>query len=1250
MKTLSLTIKTVKQSKACITLLLTGLIATAVNQAKAQTLGFTQQDIIKKAGVYTDLDMDGLAVGGRQTTRIYYNGFGQTLQTVAEKASPLAMDIIQPYAYDNLGRQTTTYLPYVGTDGTGSYRPNALASEQAAFYGNGLSDKVADDSAPYSTVQVELSPLQRLLSSGAVGNGFQPGQHAAIQNYRSNNSSDGNIIIWGPTGSNLGNYTASTLTVTEVTDADNVKIATFTDIAGRTVLKRQYTATAGSYLDTYYVYNNAGMVSYVIPPKALALMVANANYSLSQAGVANIIFHYLYDMRGRLAQKYVPGMAGAITIIYDPMNRPVLVQNPVMATSYKWYYIKYDVKGHAISQGIYVDPNHYSATVMQTQVNSNTAFYETRNNVTGTGYYTNTAFPTTGITPLAYSYFDNYDMDSDGTDEYSYSTQTGFTATQGIQTPDKIKGVPTMTRKTTMANNTASGTWLVSYTFYDRYGRAIQTQSNNLITAAVSDVKTSALDFTGAPLQTKVIKVTGSTTTSVLTTIGYDPSHRINTIDQSYNGATTIRVATYVYNELGQMIDKKLHSTNGGSTYMQSVDYRYNIRGQLLSINNSKLTSDTGTGSGYTNDDSNDLFGMQFLYDQVDPNVVNKPYYNGKLSAVKWMSKDASGTPGYERSFKYAYDAMDRYTTATYAERTTTGTGLFNNNIGGFNENITYDVGGCIATLGRNSATGVNSHIQIDTLTYSYDSSTYWLYKVTDGTDANHTGAGFRNLANSGNYSYSHDLNGNQTIDPNKGLILAYNDLNKTDKITITTATNRYITYTYDGTGTLIRKQSYDNGVPQTTTDYIDGFVYLTTSTGTLLSYFPMPEGRVRNTSTTGVTLKPEYIINDQQGNARISFEESTTTPGMAVVRQENSYYPSGEIMPGSLVAFPAGNTDNKQLYNGGSEWQNDFSNLPDYYETFYRNYDAALMQFIAVDPEPESAESMTTYQYANNNPVVHNDPMGNFVVPHGDGTAENFLDGGMSHAQMMQAMEYGTDNSALFGYWDMRPGGSGGGNALDDGRSDPTSNSWDKAMRYLAFMDAARSGDPDAVEAYARKNGTTYKWNQFAGGNITEAEWVALGGKPATIDRSKGASFSPGGWVVDANQGGSDGKFGYDPSFKNGQTSGTPVLQYQPYPLLQGYQVGFKYSIEKTNGVSKISASDPIVTLRGNKFGSAGFEMIAPPTVTIAGSEIQYRIQGQVNWGFSAAGINLGFAINTNIDVSYSTKTGSYFINEYTP
>lgn len=341
------------------------------------------------------------------------------------------------------------------------------------------------------------------------------------------------------------------------------------------------------------------------------------------------------------------------------------------------------------------------------------------------------------------------------------------------------------------------------------------------------------------------------------------------------------------------------------------------------------------------------------------------------------MSKNASGASSAERSYAFAYDGLQQLASATYQEKQT-GNTTFSSNLHGFDETITYESSnsGNITGLVRNSSTqNTNSNVQIDNLVYTYDSShPYQLQKVTDGTDANHTGAGFRNLTNNTTFSYSYDSNGNIKIDPNKGLTLTYNVLNKTDSIKMSIGTNRWIDYTYDAGGNVLRKRQWDNNTLVHTTDYIGGFVYLD---GTL-QYFPMTDGRVLNTGTASAPVfTQEFIFTDQQGNARVSFQNNGS--GAAIVKQENSYYPSGLIMPNSPVATPT--IPNKQLYNGGAEWQNDFANSPDYYQTFNRNYDAALMRFIAVDPIAESAESMTSYQYAGNNPVSNNDPLGSKIL-----------------------------------------------------------------------------------------------------------------------------------------------------------------------------------------------------------------------------------------------------------------------------
>jgi RHS repeat-associated protein len=928
-------------------------IANAPGTTGTQLLrSYVRQEIIKVGAITNEAQIDALTTAQKQTIYNYSDGLGRTVQTVSYKASPQQHDIIQPAKYDDLGRQAISYLPYAASTGSGDFRPNAL-SEQAAFYSNGMQDKVADDSSPYSQQVFDNSPLQKLLQAGTVGNGFQPGQHAKIMSYRSNTTTD-NVMQWDTNGGLAGNYAVNTLNVTQTTDEQGAQVITFTDHSGQIVLKRQLAneviaGVSQTYFDTYYVYNNAGAISHVIPPKATALIVAT-NYALTQPEVRQLLFIYKYDERGRVIEKTLPG-AGPLYTIYDPLNRPVLFQNGNLRNTNQWNYIKYDGKNRAVSQGIYTDNTRTTLAAMQAYVNSldySTTWFEGRSNNVALGYYTNSVFPNQNSEALAYSYYDDYDLDGNGAPDYTYQTQS--LSNEGVAT-GLTRGMLTMVRQRTVGSGLAA-TWLSKIMFYDKQGILIQTRSNSQLNAAINDSQTQVPDFTGKPLLIKTVKVN----TTVLTTYNYDHADRITAVDQSYNGAAAIRVAGYSYNELGQLIDKQLHSVNGGTSFLQSVDYRYNIRGQLLSLNNSTLTNDGGT----TNDDNNDVFGLQLLYDKAENGLNNTSYYNGMISAAKWIARDGSNQSGLERSYRYNYDALQRLKDALYADRPLSGGAWAN--LGGFDEKeINYDAGGNILALKRSALiSGIAT--PIDDLQYSYDGNR--LINVADGTGGSYNALGFKNLTSSAAV-YTYDDNGSLLTDPKKGINLTCNVLGKTDRVTVNTAANRYLTYTYNADGTVLRKQQYDAGILQKTTDYIDGFVFENNT----LAYFAMPEGRVRS---IGNSLKPEYIITDQQGNARVSFEDNA---GTTKVVQENSYYAFGLVMSGSPVSTPS--QPNKNLYNGGAEVQDDFADLPDLHQTFYRLYDATLGRWTGTDPKAEAAENLSTYHYAGNNPVMYNDPLG---------------------------------------------------------------------------------------------------------------------------------------------------------------------------------------------------------------------------------------------------------------------------------
>src|SRR5687767_3973666 len=93
----------------------------------------------------------------------------------------------------------------------------------------------------------------------------------------------------------------------------------------------------------------------------------------------------------------------------------------------------------------------------------------------------------------------------------------------------------------------------------------------------------------------------------------------------------------------------------------------------------------------------------------------------------------------------------------------------------------------------------------------------------------------------------------------------------------------------------------------------------------------------------------------------------------------------------------------NKRLYNAGSEWQDEFSGIIDYFSTFYREYDPVLGRFNGVDPMADVTVELSIYHYAANNPVNFNDPNGDLA----QGDFENIIN------KLMNSQHGGTWSSS---------------------------------------------------------------------------------------------------------------------------------------------------------------------------------------------------------------------------------------------
>ncbi len=292
----------------------------------------------------------------------------------------------------------------------------------------------------------------------------------------------------------------------------------------------------------------------------------------------------------------------------------------------------------------------------------------------------------------------------------------------------------------------------------------------------------------------------GSTlyTSTVASTTDLVPDVAIRSIDGTIVNAQAsfgpkVLLAKNEYNAIGQLVEKDLHSEDGGTTFEQSVDYRYNIRGWLTHINNASRDEEAGI-----NDNDGDLFGMELAYQNDVPNITTSSdvAYNGNISAVIWSDYNTTGIT--QHAYGYKYDGANRIIEANYEAYSGSE---WNTKAGYYDVRVDkYDYNGNIKQLDRWTDDG--SSEKMDDLTYTYVGNR--LNKVADGIGTSIGELGFKDSNASGN-DYHYDANGNMIADANKGILhIQYNHLNLPSNVVKSDGSN--MLYTYDAAGMKVNQ------------------------------------------------------------------------------------------------------------------------------------------------------------------------------------------------------------------------------------------------------------------------------------------------------------------------------------------------------------------------------------------------------------------------------------------------------------
>lgn len=732
------------------------------------------------------------------------------------------------------------------------------------------------------------------------------------------------------------------------------------------------------WLCTYYIYDDYDQLRMVIQPRAVEIMNNSDNWSLSaHANVINeLCFRYEYDSRNRMIIKKVPG-AGEVWMVYDKQDKLLFSQDAAMRTKNQWLATLYDGLERPVMTGMYTTTlnrqdlqNHVntaSATSTQsysgntgqfdayiTDYVSNTAAYIARNSISFTGEYTAdaTAEFTAYIDPSASSTSTQAVVNNfiTGTfsalttttyDEYPATNSKTFTSAENSKlniTGDPLDYLPATANNSTRGiavesrvrvledpDNFNSGSWLTSTSFYDDRGRMIQVQADNY--KGGTDIQSTLYDFTGKALITYLVHknpASGGTVTKVKTTMEYDHAGRILNVWKTINDNETKKalIVSNAYDELGQLKQKKVgqqKNTNGSysSNPLETLDYTYNIRGWLKSINKDYANGLTAAGASW--------FGMELNYD----GGFTSNQFNGNISGTKWRSRG----DGEQRAFGYGYDAANRLLYADFNQKfgsnwAKSDAGTPNYSIdfsvqmgNGTDASTAYDENGNIKKM-KQWGLKLNTSSVIDDLSYTYSTNSNKLQNVIDVANEPQTVLGdFRssqkymtslnNAKTNAAIDYTYDANGNLKKDLNKDIGdaategIEYNHLNLPYRITVRNSNGikGTITYIYDASGNKLEKRVSDNtnaGSPYKNTTYIGGFVYESDK----LQFFGQEEGRIRVKETI-VSNAPvteyiyDYFIKDHLGNTRMVLTDELQTDiypmvsleNMDAVNFENQYY-----------------------------------------------------------------------------------------------------------------------------------------------------------------------------------------------------------------------------------------------------------------------------------------------------------------------------------------------------------------------
>lgn len=671
----------------------------------------------------------------------YFDGLGRPIQSITKQGGGNQQDIITPIVYDGFGRQTKDFLPYTRTTSSlnfeSSMLPNsngdiiALNSYYTSRYPNDIN---ATTPNPFSQKQFEPSPLNRVLQQAAPGKDWALANNHTIKlDYQINTDADfvrrfGVSFIGGNTENpyleDQGVYAPYQLHKTITKDENWISNQTYSkdhttedykDKEGRVVLKRTF--DAGKWYDTYYVYDDYGNLTYVIPPKVFTY------HSITQPFVGQS-FHSDTD-----TDNLVFFMFNDYAEIFFRLNN----ENNIYLSLYAYGF----TPGSALRNGKIADlnftpdlPNMTLCNIMVADVNGNSV-------VGGTAYIQNgdlyfTPKPGVGVYPV-----------SNG--EMYFSTTINLSSFQANYTPpaldrstlnDLIYQYRYDKRNRLVEKKLPGKEW--EYIVYDKLDRPVLTQDANLRTS--NKWLFTKYDAFSRPVYTgEYINTTAGQTSRTAVQGLVDLS---TTMFETKQGENTINGTTVYYS------NNAFPNINNANINLFIINYYDNYTFDLNGANTTGAYDATitnakglatgskvrvlGTNNWITNANYYDAKGRSICSYSKNDYLTTTSKVNSKLDFVGKVqettsTQDKTGQTTITIVDKFTYDQAGRVTKQTQAiNGATTPEVITENSYAELGQFFKKEVG------------GKSTQSRLQTINYSYNIRG-WLKGINDSDTSNST-------------------------------------------------------------------------------------------------------------------------------------------------------------------------------------------------------------------------------------------------------------------------------------------------------------------------------------------------------------------------------------------------------------------------------------------------------------------------------------------------------------------------------